>query len=126
MDEQPHVDKASTSYQIDGKTYASLDEMPPEVRKKVESVLVDRNNNGVPDIMEDFMPPAVGASAVAGAKAAATNSFEQSALAAQANQARAAAASSDVDRIRKRQMVTTAIVTVAVIAVIVGIWLAVK
>ncbi len=59
---------------IDGKTYRSIDEMPPEVRKKYEQAmsgltdangnptdvfksidfLGDKNQNGIPDILEDI------------------------------------------------------------------------
>jgi hypothetical protein len=131
MNDPLHVDKVTTSstYQVDGKTYASLDEMPPDVRKKVEGVLADRNSNGIPDIMEDFMAPTIGAAALAGAKAQgadAASSFERSALAASAAQAKAAAAASDIDRIRRRQMVVTAAVTVGLVAIGIVIWLLVK
>jgi len=39
---------SSTTYVVNGRTYRSLEEMPPEVRKLVE----DKNKNGIPDIME--------------------------------------------------------------------------
>jgi hypothetical protein len=40
---------------VNGKTYASLDEMPPEVRQAYDQamgVLRDENQNGIPDILE--------------------------------------------------------------------------
>lgn len=58
---------------IDGKTYHSLEEMPPDVRQKyeqalqaladangnhipdaLENILVDKDNNGVPDLLENL------------------------------------------------------------------------
>jgi hypothetical protein len=116
----------AVTYQVDGVTYQGLEAMPPDVRARVESVLADRNNNGIPDIMEDFVVPKVGAAALGGTKAAANNAFEQSALAARANQTRVAAASADINRIRKRQIAVTAIVTVAVVALLAGVFLLVR
>ena len=46
---------STTRITIDGKTYSSVDEMPPEAREKYEkmmSMLADRDGNGVPDILE--------------------------------------------------------------------------
>jgi hypothetical protein len=40
---------------IDGKTYNSVEEMPPDVRQKYEaamSALQDQNKNGIPDVLE--------------------------------------------------------------------------
>ena len=40
---------------VNGRTYNSPDEMPPEVREQFEkamSMLADRNNNGIPDVLE--------------------------------------------------------------------------
>jgi hypothetical protein len=40
---------------VNGKSYASLDQMPPDIRKIYEhtlGLLGDQNQNGVPDIME--------------------------------------------------------------------------
>jgi hypothetical protein len=51
---------------FNGQTYASLDEMPPEARQAFEramsalNVLGDRNQNGIPDIVESALPPAAG------------------------------------------------------------------
>jgi hypothetical protein len=74
MDDHLHVDNVTTttSYVIDGTTYSSLDEMPPDVRAKVERAIVDHNKNGIPDVMEDFVFPNVGAAAIDGAKDAAS------------------------------------------------------
>lgn len=48
--------KMSTNVRFvhDGKTYNSLDEMPPEVRAKYATAMhqIDRDDNGVPDILE--------------------------------------------------------------------------
>ena len=45
-----------TQITINGVTYASVDEMPPEVRKQYEEtmgrLMEDRNQNGVPDLFE--------------------------------------------------------------------------
>jgi hypothetical protein len=43
---------------VNGKMYTSVDEMPPEIRQAYEqamSVLADKNQNGVPDILEGVM-----------------------------------------------------------------------
>src|SRR5690349_16460547 len=41
---------------INGKKYANVDEMPPDVRKQYEqamqSMMADKDHNGVPDILE--------------------------------------------------------------------------
>ena len=41
---------------VNGKTYSSVDEMPPDVRRQYEqamqSAMADRDGNGVPDIFE--------------------------------------------------------------------------
>lgn len=45
-----------TEITVNGKTYHSVDEMPPDVRaqyERMQSMLVDKNNNGIPDIAED-------------------------------------------------------------------------
>jgi hypothetical protein len=50
-----------TQITVNGRTYGSIDEMPPDVRRQYEramSLLADKNNNGVPDILEGgAMPP---------------------------------------------------------------------
>ena len=48
---------SSTKIIADGKTYNSLDELPPEVRAKYEQAMsaMDANRNGVPDFMEGMM-----------------------------------------------------------------------
>jgi hypothetical protein len=41
---------------VNGKTYGSVDEMPPDIRKIYEStmgLLSDKNQNGIPDIFEN-------------------------------------------------------------------------
>jgi len=46
---------------IDGKTYKSVNEMPPDVRQKYEqamSALRDEDGNRVPDVFESMSPPA--------------------------------------------------------------------
>ncbi len=45
------------TYVFNGKPYTSLDEMPPDVRAQFESMnaLADRDNNGMPEIMDDMM-----------------------------------------------------------------------
>jgi hypothetical protein len=45
-------------FDVNGKSYASLDEMPPDVRQAYEQmvgVFTDKNRDGVPDIMEGGM-----------------------------------------------------------------------
>lgn len=45
-----------TEITINGKTYHGVDEMPPDVRtqfEQMQSMLVDKNNNGIPDIVEN-------------------------------------------------------------------------
>ena len=39
---------------IDGKMYKSVNEMPPDIRKKYEDAMqnLDKNNNGIPDVLE--------------------------------------------------------------------------
>ncbi|HMP41587.1 MAG TPA: SHOCT domain-containing protein [Roseiflexaceae bacterium] len=46
-----------TSVVVNGQTYTSLDQMPPDVRQAYEqsmAVLADANQNGIPDILEQF------------------------------------------------------------------------
>jgi len=45
----------NTKFTINGQTYNSIEEMPPQVRQAYEqamSVLADRDGNGIPDILE--------------------------------------------------------------------------
>jgi len=44
----------TTQFIVDGKTYSSLDELPPEARQKYEQELgrFDANRNGIPDLLE--------------------------------------------------------------------------
>ena len=48
---------SSTKIIADGKTYNSLDELPPEIRAKYEQAMssMDANRNGVPDFMEGML-----------------------------------------------------------------------
>ena len=51
--------RTSTTITVNGQTYSSVDEMPPEVRRQYEqvmSLMADRNNDGVPDILEGRPP----------------------------------------------------------------------
>src|SRR4051812_14736764 len=44
-----------TKITINGQSYESVDQMPPEVRKQYEtamSMLADRDGNGIPDVLE--------------------------------------------------------------------------
>jgi hypothetical protein len=43
---------------IDGKTYKSVDEMPPDIRAKYEEAMrgLDRDRNGMPDILDGVNP----------------------------------------------------------------------
>src|SRR4051794_22561631 len=48
----------NTTITFNGKTYNSLDEMPPDVRAQyatISGILADKYQNGVPDIMENIM-----------------------------------------------------------------------
>lgn len=48
----------NNTFTVNGKTYNSLDEMPPDVRAQYESMsnlFGDKNQNGVPDIMENML-----------------------------------------------------------------------
>ena len=48
---------SSTKIIADGKTYNSLDELPPEIRAKYEQArsAMDANRNGIPDFVEGMM-----------------------------------------------------------------------
>ncbi len=48
---------SSTRIIADGKSYNSLDELPPEIRAKYEQAMssMDANRNGVPDFMEGML-----------------------------------------------------------------------
>ena len=59
-----HVNvKVSTKVRLmsGGKTYDNPDEMPPDVRAKYDKVMgqIDKNGNGVPDMLEGNVAPAV-------------------------------------------------------------------
>ncbi len=50
------MNSMSNTFIVNGKTYNSIDEMPPDVRAQFETmqnVLADRNQNGMPDILEN-------------------------------------------------------------------------
>ena len=45
-----------TEITVNGKTYSSVEEMPPDVRaqfEQMQNMLVDKDHNGIPDIAED-------------------------------------------------------------------------
>jgi hypothetical protein len=48
--------KSFTRITVNGQTYNSLDEMPPDVRQKYEAAMAklkeDRDGNGIPDVFE--------------------------------------------------------------------------
>ena len=47
--------KTFTRITVNGKTYSSVEEMPPEIRQQYEkamSMLADKNHNGIPDVLE--------------------------------------------------------------------------
>jgi hypothetical protein len=51
----------NSPYIVNGKTYNSIDEMPPDVRMQFESVsnlFADKDRNRIPDIMDNLMPAA--------------------------------------------------------------------
>jgi len=49
---------------VNGRTYTSVEEMPPDVREQFEKamgLLADKNNNGIPDAFEGPQEPGVSA-----------------------------------------------------------------
>ncbi len=52
----PEVPMNQKMIVIDGKTYKSVDEMPPDVRQKYEAAMgnLDKNQDGVPDMLENM------------------------------------------------------------------------
>lgn len=55
----PSRQTTRTRITIDGRTYESAEQMPPEVRTRYEqamSMLADRDGNGVPDVAEGASP----------------------------------------------------------------------
>src|SRR5215510_14396380 len=44
----------STKILVNGQTYDTIDELPPEIRAKYEQAMgaLDKNHNGIPDFME--------------------------------------------------------------------------
>ena len=59
---------SSTTITVNGRTYHSVEEMPPPVRREYEramaDLMADRDANGVPDVMEGKPPPPGGRSVV--------------------------------------------------------------
>lgn len=55
---QPSTWSSRTQITIDGRTYASAQEMPPDVRARYEQAMraFDRDGNGVPDVLEGAPP----------------------------------------------------------------------
>jgi hypothetical protein len=50
----------STKITVNGQTYSSADEMPPDVRAKYDramAAMADRDNNGIPDVLEHPAQP---------------------------------------------------------------------
>lgn len=45
--------KTTTTYEVNGVKYASLDDIPQEHRAAIERMLEDQNNDGIPDIVQD-------------------------------------------------------------------------
>ena len=45
---------STTQFIVDGKAFSSLEELPPDVRKKYEQTIqsFDTNQNGIPDMLE--------------------------------------------------------------------------
>src|SRR5256885_10670691 len=51
--------KTFTRITVNGQTYKSVEEMPPDVRQQYEKamgMMADRNNNGIPDALEGVLP----------------------------------------------------------------------
>jgi hypothetical protein len=52
-----HTKVSSGTFIVNGRKYASIDEMPPEDRARyqeaIRSMMADRNANGIPDIFEE-------------------------------------------------------------------------
>jgi hypothetical protein len=49
----------STKITVNGQTYSSIEEMPPDVRAKYDramAAMADRDNNGIPDVLEHPAP----------------------------------------------------------------------
>jgi putative oligomerization/nucleic acid binding protein/uncharacterized protein DUF3592 len=62
----PNVTSSQT-YVVNGQTYSSLDQLPPEARKALGSIsglLGDANQNGIPDIMEQGLSNLSGAQVI--------------------------------------------------------------
>ena len=59
FENMPAANTTSTSMNIvvNGKTFSSIEDLPPEVRVKYEKAMgaLDKNQNGIPDFMEGMM-----------------------------------------------------------------------
>lgn len=58
MENQPVVNiSGGMHFVVDGTTYNSVDELPPEARAKYEQAMgsMDKNQNGMPDFLEGMM-----------------------------------------------------------------------
>jgi hypothetical protein len=58
MENQPAINIAGgTHFVVDGRTYNSVDELPPDARARYEQAMgaMDGNRNGVPDFLEGMM-----------------------------------------------------------------------
>ena len=55
---QPSGWSTRTQINIDGRTYSSVEEMPPAVRQRYEQAMrqFDRDGNGIPDVLEGAKP----------------------------------------------------------------------
>ena len=55
---KPSPWSSRTEITIDGRTYAGVQEMPPDVRARYEQAMraFDRDGNGVPDVLEGASP----------------------------------------------------------------------
>lgn len=52
-----NVMSTSMNFVVDGKTFNSIEDLPPEVRARYEKAMgaLDKNQNGIPDFMEGMM-----------------------------------------------------------------------
>jgi len=55
---QPSGWRSRTQISVDGRTYQSVEEMPPAVRQRYEQAMrqFDRDGNGIPDVLEGAPP----------------------------------------------------------------------
>ncbi len=60
LENQPFINISSgMKFVVDGKTYNSLDHLPPDARARYEQAMgaLDKNQNGMPDFLEGMMDP---------------------------------------------------------------------